>query len=312
MASIGGKSKCIINSFTGNTLTNIVVLRVPEACTDYVRGDDGYWYKDNEVVSGDMAERLNKMGIPPAWRNVVVAADLEQKVQAIGLDAAGRWQYRYSAEHVVAAARKKFDRVKSFSRDMSTVRRGMDDGISAGDPRAYALRLEDQTAIRAGSRADFKARKKAYGLTTLEKRHVRVRGDKIRLNFTAKEGIEAEYELTDSTLARWLEGRMAQLEDADQIFYDVPARRLNEYLRELADNKSYSIKDFRTYHGTRLAQEEIQKYAGEAAEGLTKKRKKEIVKEVSTKVSNFLKNTPAMAKNSYIDPMVWDYIGGLP
>lgn len=308
MSIIGRFSRCLIAA--APSTTGISNLDKPDPCRDYVRGSDGKWYWGGEEVAEEIAEELNEMRIPPAWSEVVVAVDKAKKVQAIGKDAAGRWQYRYSAEHIAEQARKKFDRVKSFSRDIPAVRRGMDDGIAAGDPRAYALRLEDNTAIRAGSRTDFKAKKKAYGLTTLEKRHVKVDGDKVTLDFVAKEGIPAHYEVRDSVLARWLrEERLPELEDGDMIFYDVPANKLNDYIKELAGNKDYTIKDYRTYHGTRIAYEELKQYAGVE---LTDKQKREIVKAVSKTASEFLRNTPTMARNSYIDPMVWDFIGGLP
>lgn len=308
MSSIGDKSNCIIEQVTNN-MANIAVHRVSTSCTDYVRGDDGYWYRGNDPVPDDVAQRLDKMGLPPAWRNVVVSADPDAKVQAIGLDTAGRWQYRYSAEHIEAAARKKFDRVKSFSRDTPTIRRGYNDGIANGDPRAYALLLEDHTAARVGSARDFKAKVKAYGLSTLEKRHVSVSGNKVTLDFMAKSGKRGYYEVHDQTLADWIRRRLDTLEDNDQLFYDVSSDQLNDYLAEVAGRKAYTVKDFRTYHGTRIAHEEIKQFAGQE---LTRKQRKEIVKNISEKVSTFLSNTPSTARKSYIDPMVWDYIGGLP
>lgn len=275
---------------------------------DYYRIGDK-WYKAGKEVVGEEAEKLAKMRIPPAWDNVLVSSDPAARVQAVGMDKAGRWQARYSAEHTAEAARKKFNRVKNFSRDMPSVRAQYEEAVAAGDPRAMLLRLEDQTAIRVGSLTDFKAKKKAYGLTTLENRHVAVDGNKITLNFVAKEGKDAVYELHDDVLAQWLRERKAMVGENDRLFYDVDASKLNAYLKELAGGKSYSIKDFRTYHGTRIAFDELKHYAGKT---LTTKERKAVVKEVSEKVSQFLSNTPTMARNSYIDPMVWDFIGGLP
>lgn len=278
----------------------------PSACKDIVE-IEGVWQKKGvEITDPKDLERINKMALPPSWDNVVVSTDPRAKVQAIGMDAAGRWQYRYSAEHIAEAARKKFDRVKLFSRDMTGIRKGIKEGVAAGDERALLLRLEDKTAIRAGSRKDFKARKKAYGLTTLQNEHVTVKGSTIKLDFTAKEGIPAHYELKDNKLASWLLNLKENTSKGERLF-SATSSKVNRYLKELS-GKKYTIKDFRTYHGTRIAFQELKGYAGKA---LTSKEKKDLVKRVSVKVSDFLKNTPNMARKSYIDPMVWDFIGGI-
>ena len=180
--------------------------------------------------------------------------------------------------------------------------------MDKGDARALLLDLEDKTAIRIGSDADFKAKEKAYGLTTLQHEHVEIVGDTIKLNFTAKEGIKASYELKDDVLAKWLKTRVDETKPGEKLFPDVSSAKLNTYLKEIAGGKKYTVKDFRTHHGTRIAREELKQYAGQE---LTEKQRKEIIKQVSKKVSQFLANTPSMAKKSYINPIVWDYIGGL-
>jgi len=282
-------------------------LKKPSACSDFVR-TDGKWYLGGEEVTGDELKRLNAMALPPGWQQVTAATDPAAKIQAIGLDAAGRWQYRYSAEHIEEAAMKKFNRVKLFSKDMKKVRKGIKKGIKEGDSRAFLLELENRTAIRAGSAADFKAKKKAYGLTTLQAEHVQISGNNIILDFVAKEGIPVRYEFANGALITWLEKRKAAASIGEKLFPDIPANKLNKYLKDLAGGKSYTIKDFRTYHGTRIAFEELKQYVGV---DLSVSQKKNIIKRVSERVAGFLKNTPDMAKKSYIDPMVWDMIGGI-
>lgn len=302
MNSVGGLANCVgvQKRFIG------LEIKKPVACRDYVRAEGQWRLKGREVSEGEL-KRLNGMGLPPAWKNVTVSTNTKAKIQAIGMDKAGRWQYRYSADHVAEGAKKKFNRVKLFSKDMPLIRKQINKGIADNDSRAFLLELENKTAIRMGSAADFRAKKKAYGLTTLQHEHVQIKGNKIILDFVAKEGIPAHYELTDRTLAAWLKDRKAATSIGEKLFPDIPAGKLNAYLKKIS-GKNYTIKDFRTYHGTRIAFEELKGYAGEA---LTTGQKKKIVKEVSEKVGKFLANTPAMAKKSYIDPMAWDFIGGL-
>jgi len=304
MAVIGEKVGCLLPGVTGNAL---ITLATPKGCSDYVRSPKGSWTLKGRPVSASEAKRLDGLRLPPGWDNVIVARDASAKVQAIGLDKVGRWQYRYSAEHIAKAAQRKFDRVKLFSRDMSSIRRGIDEGVKAGDPRAMLMRIEDKTVIRNGSAADYRAKVKAYGLTTLQNEHLTIKGNKIYFDFIAKKGVRAQYTITDDVLAPWLRQRKAATKVGEKLFPDVPASKLNSYLSELAGGKKYTVKDFRTYHATRIAREELKKIKNPF--NLTKKQMDKIVKDVSTKVSSFLHNTPLMAKSSYIDPMVWDMIG---
>jgi len=280
----------------------------PKACNDYSRTPTGKWLYQGEDVSKEVAERLNNLAIPPAWTQVVVAKNPLAKMIAIGKDSADRWVYRFAKKFMAANQVKNFDRIKSFARDIGAIRRKIVQDINAGNPLAFLLRLEDRTVIRAGSLADTKAKVQAYGLTTLLNRHVVVRGNKIIMDFIAKKGIPAHYEITDKVLAPWIAARKAATKAGEMLFKDMPARKLNNYIRALS-GKEYTIKDFRTLHATRMARDLLKEYNGVA---LTEIERKAIVKEVSTKVSEFLHNSPIMARNSYIDPTVWEMIGGLP
>lgn len=282
------------------------MAEMAEKSSNYIRKDKK-WYLKGAEVDILIARDLEKLKIPPAWKNVVVSTDPNAKVRAIGLDSAGRWQYRYSAKHIEEAKRKKFNNVKMFSKDMPEIRRKIEAGIRAGDDKAFLLELENKTAIRAGSNIDFKAKKKAYGLTTLLKEHVQIDGDIINLNFVAKKGVPASYRLQDKRLAEWLTKRKDKAKPGGRLFPDITARQLNRYLREIS-GKRYTIKDFRTYHGTRIAYEELKKYAGKS---LTVSEKKSVVNQVSKKVAAFLQNTPAISRSAYIDPIVWEFIGGI-
>ena len=164
------------------------------------------------------------------------------------------------------------------------------------------------TAIRAGSTTDTKALKKAYGLTTLQNEHVTIKGNKALLDFTAKKGVPAHYEIVDPVVVSWLKERKKLTSVGDQLFPNITAGKMNTFIRKIS-GKKYSLKDFRTYHGTRIAYEELEKYAGHV---YTSAQRKKIINEVSQKVGEFLHNTPIMARSAYIDPMVWDIIGGLP
>lgn len=279
----------------------------PTPCKDLVfKG--GKWTQGGKPVSPSELDRIKKLGIPPGWRDVVVAANPKAELLAIGMDSKGRWVYKYSQAAIDKKAAQKFVRTRNFASDVPKIRSGIETGVNNNITEAYLLKLEHATAIRAGSTADRAAKVKAYGLTTFQHEHVTIRGNKIIFEFIAKKGVPARYELTDPVLAKWLGERKAATKVGQMLFPDTSAGKVNAYLRQLAGGKSYSIKDFRTYHATRIAKDELRQYSSRV---LTEKQRKEIINRVSTTVSEFLHNTPKMALESYIDPMVWEIIGGL-
>ena len=291
--------------------TNMISLaskRKPSLTSGYMRDKKGKWFLEGKPVSKTIETRLNKMAIPPAWTKVIASTDFKAKVLATGRDAVNKLQYRFSKKHITTSAKKKYVRTKNFKKDMPGIRKKIEAGIKKGDPRSFVLELENKTAIRIGTDRDFHAKVKAYGLTTLQNEHVVIRGNKIIIDFTAKKGTHGHYEIVDARLAKFLQKRKNQTKKGMKLFPDVTANKLNAYLKELASGKKYTIKDFRTYHATRIARDELKKYANIFYDS---KAKKKIIDEVSEIVSKFLSNTPAMAKSSYIDPMVWEIIGGL-
>ena len=115
----------------------------PNPCTNFVRTPTGRWLLEGMDVSEDIAKRLDDLHLPSAWTDVTVATDPKAKVVAVGKDKAGRWQYRYSAKHVEEKVRKKFQRIKSFGKDIDNIRRRIEKGIKSKDPMSLLLRLED-------------------------------------------------------------------------------------------------------------------------------------------------------------------------
>lgn len=281
-----------------------------DSCKGFRRTIDGEWImEDGAPLTRELQKQLDEMHIPPGWFNVSVTNDPLAEMIAVGQDSKGRWKYLYTEEYYEKKKIEKFVRVRKFTNDMDMIKTNIDNGIANGDVEAFLLRLEDKTGIRVGSLVDTKADVQAYGLTTLEGRHVAISGDGIFMDFIAKEGIRAEYQLTDEILAKFLDERLAITARNEMLFPDVTEKTINRYLKKMSDGANYTMKDYRTYNATQIAHTELQKYAGKV---YTDKEKEKIIKAVNKEVSDFLHNTPAMAQKSYIDPMVWDIIGGLP
>jgi DNA topoisomerase IB len=280
----------------------------PDPCKDIVKGKDGKYRLGGSEVSDVHQKRINALAIPPAWTNVCVARDKNTPMQAIGRAENTVWQYKYTKKWTDDQAAIKFDRGKSFSRDVVTMRKNNASGMNANNVNSHLLNILDKTAVRVGTNDDLKARVKAYGLTTFLNGHVKVKGSTVTLDFIAKEGIKAHYEFSDKGAAKFLSERISKTKKGDMLFPDTNANKLNKHITSMA-GKKYTAKDFRTYHANRIALAELKPLAGR--QFATKKEKQAAVKEVATKVSTFLRNTPDMAIKSYIEPMMWEHIGGL-
>lgn len=292
MTAIGDMAECLIGG-------------KPSACSDYVKSGNTWLLKGKEV-STKVAKKLDDMNIPSVWSEVVVSTAPNRRIQVVGRNVKGKLVYRYSAEHNADSKIKNFNNIKLFNKDMPTIRKSIWQGMNEGDPRAFLLEIENRTAIRIGTAADLDAKVKAYGLTTLQNEHIVINGNNIKFNFVAKKGIPASYELTDRRLADWLRERKKATMPGEMLFPDIPAKKLNDFLKKIS-GKNYTVKNFRTYHGTRIAYDELVKFAGVA---MTPEKKKKLIKKVIKKVASFLHNTPVVADDSYIDPMVWEIIGG--
>lgn len=255
-------------------------------------------------ATGKDAARIKALKLPPAWTDIRLATDPTAALQATGVDTKGRTQFRYSAEHTAEAKAEKFARMKDFHGALPDIRDKIDEVLNDpdSDPEtrdaALVTALIDKTTFRVGSTRDTLADVKAYGATTLQAKHVKINGDTLTFKFVGKKGVTITKTITDRQLASALKPRLAT---RGPLFPETSDADVRRFMTNAAPN--FSPKDFRTYHATRVALEEISKVkAGLASEKPFKAQQKTI----ATTVSKVLGNNPSEALKSYIDPAVWD------
>src|SRR5918911_4049459 len=148
---------------------------------------DGRRVDDPETI-----ERVAELAIPPAWRDVWICSDPMGHIQATGVDARGRKQYRYHDRWRERRAQQKFDEMTDFARALPGMRRRVardlaGDGITRERVLACAVRLLDRGFFRVGGE-DYAVTNNSYGLATMLKKHVRLRGDVLVFDYPAKSG----------------------------------------------------------------------------------------------------------------------------
>lgn len=248
-------------------------------------------------VSSERKAQLPR--IPPAWKEVHVADDPTAPLQVVGIDAKGRKQYIYSAEHSAAAAAEKFARLKEFAAIAPKVEAAALKDMRAGDHAAAATYLISRTGFRVGGDAETHGAVKAYGASTLLGKHVKVDGNKVSFDFVGKKGVRIQKELDDKSLADFVRKRKA---GADERVFDTNAVGVRDYVKKHAGS-SFKVKDFRTLQGTAKALDAIN--AEMRTPPKNAKERKSAFNRVKKAVAEHLGNTPAVAFSAYIDPGVW-------
>ncbi|MEV0272673.1 DNA topoisomerase IB [Hamadaea sp. NPDC050747] len=284
-----------------------------------------YRYLGRPVSRADR-ERAEALVLPPAWTDVWISPDERGHIQATGVDAAGRTQYRYHDEWRRRRDRAKFAHVAEMARKLPTVRRKVredlaEHGLTRRRVLAAAVRLLDQAALRVGGEAyavdDPDLGEATFGLATLRREHVSVRGDRVRLSFPAKGGTDTDATVEDPALARVFRALLRRSDDhPDLLAYrdgrkwvDVKSGDVNDYLREIS-GLDLTAKDFRTWHGTVAATLSLCQ-AGRCATASARKR---AVAAAMRAAADTLGNTAAVARKSYVDPRIVDVFesGKLP
>jgi DNA topoisomerase-1 len=280
-----------------------------------VRSGSGFRYVDahgRAIDDDEQLTRIRALAIPPAWRDVWISPNPGAKVQAVGVDRAGRRQYRYSAAFRAAQEREKYDRLIRFGERLPALRERMAEHMALEpDARervcAIAVRLIDLSWFRVGSERPARARR-VYGVTTLAKRHVSVRGTRVSFRFPTKNRARVHTTLVDEELADAVRELLA-LPGGGRIFryrrngdlIALTGSQLNEYVRDHL-GPEFSAKDFRTWGGTLSAAVALAEYDPPGSDAEARR----VIAAVARRVGERLGNTPAVARASYIAPAVVD------
>jgi DNA topoisomerase IB len=278
----------------------------------------GFEYVDEggeRIDDGETITRLSELSIPPAWKEVWICSDPMGHLQATGIDAAGRKQYLYHSRWRERRDQEKFDRMLDFARVLPRMRRQVAKDL-AGDELdrehvlACALRLLDRGFFRIGGE-DYAQENESFGLATMQRRHVHVRGEEIVFDYEAKGGQRRVQSIADPDVLPVIERlrrrrsrhpELLAFRNGTGNWTDVRSEDVNAYLKEKA-GREFSAKDFRTWHATVLAAFAL---ASMDVPPASKTARKRAINDAVKGVAAFLGNTPAVCRRSYIDPRVFD------
>ena len=273
--------------------------------------------RGREITDDAKLERIRSLVIPPAWKDVWISPSARAKLQATGVDAAGRRQYLYHRDFRAQQDQAKFDKLIRFAEKLPDLRAAMaehmdHDSLDRERVSAVATRLVNRAWFRVGSER-YARESKTFGITTLTKKHVRVRGSRVGFHFRAKHRVLVRTTLVDAEIASAIKDLLA-LRGGRRLFryewegdlYDLTGKRLNDYIR-IYLGEEFTAKDFRTWGGTLTAAIGL----AERGPAETAAEQKRAIAAVMRRVGEELGNTPAVARSSYVSPAVVDqYLDG--
>jgi len=260
--------------------------------------DDGKRVTDRAII-----DRLNAIGLPPAYRDAWFCKDPDGHIQATGIDARGRKQYRYHPLFRERQEQSKFDGLREFGNALPDIRRKVEKdlkskALSKNKVLAAVVRLLDDDYLRVGNR-EYAKENKSFGATTLLRRQVDDNGRRVKMRFTGKSKVEQEVTITDRILRRVV--RQLQELPGQQLFryingdgnpHQITSNDVNDYIRD-ATGGDFTAKHFRTWGASVLAFEQVLKKADDARISITT---------MIEPVAKALGNTVAMSRKAYVHP----------
>jgi DNA topoisomerase IB len=278
------------------------------------RAGKGFVYLDvhGNRLDEEQVQRCKALVIPPAWTDVWITPYANGHLQAVGTDDAGRKQYLYHPQWRASRDAAKFDRILVFGKALSKARERVLSDIGAETMSlerscAVAVRLLDLGYFRIGNDV-YTDTNGSFGLTTLRKDHVSKHGDALRFHFVGKSGVEHTIDIDDVSAIQALEVMRRRRGGGDELlawkdgksWRDLGASDVNDYIRGCFGIEA-TAKDFRTWHATVIAAAAL---AENDEPGATKASRKRAVSSAMKEVSEFLGNTPTLARTAYVDPRV--------
>lgn len=280
------------------------------------RAGSGFAYLDTDgrlITDRAERDRILALAIPPAWTDVWICPMPNGHLQAVGTDAAGRRQYLYHPVWREKRDARKHDRTVHLGAALPHARRTCArelrrGGLTCERVLAASFRMLDIASFRVGSES-YAMDNGTFGLATLQRDHVSVDGTRITFRYTAKGSLDRVQSIRDHALARVVGELLARDDPSPDLlawwtgrrWHDVKSADINHAVRELARG-DYTAKDFRTWNATVL----MAQLLAVAPPVTTLRERRAAIRDAYAGVSQYLGNTPAMAKNSYVDPRIVD------
>jgi DNA topoisomerase I len=291
-------------------VVDLVYVRdsLPGITREPCNGGFKYFYKKKEITDPKILDRIKKLVIPPAWKNVWICYDPHGHIQATGFDIRNRKQYRYHTLWNKVRSETKFHRLYEFGKALPSLRKRLEKDISIRElcerkVIAAVIQLMERTYIRIGNYG-YEKMNGSYGLTTLKDKHVTIRSGELKFSFKGKKGVFHDITLKNKKLAnivkqcRDIPGKeLFQYYAEDGSRKSIDSGKVNEYIKE-ASGMDFSAKDFRLWAGSL----NILRSFRAMGQAVTQAVCKQNIVMALDQVSKMLGNTRTVCRKYYVHP----------
>ena len=279
-----------------------------------VRAGNGFSYRmgGKPVQDEQTLARIKSLAIPPAWERVWISPSEKGHLQATGIDARGRKQYRYHPKWTAVRGHAKFFHLYDFGRCLPSVRKKLKEDLrervlSKRKVLAAAVSIMGSTGIRVGN-SEYEKLYGSFGLTTLKDRHARITTGSVHFQFKGKKGVYQNVSFSSKRLARIvkqcrdLPGKeLFQYVDERGERCPITSGDVNAYIKEISGG-TFTAKDFRTWAGSLHCLTTFQEI--KTADGASGTELKKQVNAALDAVSTHLGNTRAVCRKYYVHPAI--------
>lgn len=269
-----------------------------------------YTYEEKKVTDKTQLERIKRLVIPPAWKNVWICVIENGHLQVTGMDDKDRKQYIYHPSWIALRDQTKFYKMIQFAQALPNIRLNLEKdlakrGLKQRKVLATVVSLMERTNIRVGNEV-YEKLYGSYGITTLKDRHYKGNSNKLHFTFKGKKGVEHNISFTNKRLARIVQQckeipgkELFQYYDEEGTRQSIDSGMVNEYIKEISGD-DFTAKDFRTWSGTVNAFLALH----ETGIGETESERKKLIVFALDKVASLLGNTRAVCKKYYVHPLI--------
>ena len=261
-----------------------------------------YDKKMNEICHKPTLKAITEgIYIPPAYDNVKINRNKNQKIRAIGYDAKKRPQYIYHKEFVQEQKDKKFNHMILFGKKFAKINKKINSDLKSSNKIdnqiAIILKLIMDCQFRIGNEK-FRKDNKSYGTTTLEKKHLKIQSNSILIDFVGKKNVRNTCTVKNKKVVAILKKRNKTLKNKHDQIFNISSKHVNDYLKHFGN---FSAKNFRTWGANIELISQLCKTYNQR-EDYTSNEIKKLLKESIHKVAKRLHNTSAVCKSNYLDP----------
>jgi DNA topoisomerase-1 len=301
---------------------------------------------DKVVTDINLIKRLEKIYIPPAYKDLVVAKAETNKIQVIGTDTKGRRQYIYNPNYTKKRNSRKYDDVMDLGKSIIKIEKDNITMLNELNKKNYSQWVLPNDYIpiiiymlrtynfRIGNEC-YTNDNNSYGITTLKKEHIHFldknnknnknNNNKFKIEFIGKKGILNTYTDNNPIISHILKVLIANASKDGFLFkYNNEENKMKnsditknlitpDHIHSFFQDKYNSYitpKMFRTWYGNFHMLNYLNKLYKEdkLKKKMLKSEIKQLINNCSEHVSDKLNNTPTVSKKSYIDDKILNLV----